>query len=222
MIEVVVIGRNESASVDNMMESLPKNWKIYYVADRCTDNTLGKLGKYENVRPIDTSLMGLKGRQTSFCRNLGLSYTNPESDVLFLDGDRYIVAGKLEEALNNNYDITLLPLVDDYRLNGFFRFSENYGKLHSGFNSGGIFFKRSAIREVQNQPYMNGQFFPEFLQDEWGAEDSGLGDICYSLGLTAEITDKVRIKGPYSNTLIGSNVLRKRIDFRKNLKNIKW
>lgn len=225
MTSVVIIGMNEGKYVDQIIQSLPQDWKIYYVADRCTDNTLEKLGKYENVYPIDTTSHKFEGRKTSTCRNLGLSCCPKDDDILFLDGDRYIVQGNIKNEIENTRsDILLLTLeTDDIRSKEGYDFSKCYGYIINGFYSCGIWFKREAIRKVQNQPYMNGQFFPEFLQELWGVEDTTLGDICYDLGLTAEICKGIRLRGYFEKMEFDNlDPIEQRFSFRQNLSTVKW
>ena len=106
-LNTVIIGHNEGDSVRKIIECLPSDWHIVYVADRCTDNTIELLLEYDNVTIINTSRLNLSGRQTSFCRNLGLYFTESDKDVLFLDGDRYVVSRNIRDILNDNSDITL-------------------------------------------------------------------------------------------------------------------
>lgn len=225
MVEVVIIGQNEGEHVDNMVNSIPDGFRIIYVADRCTDDTLEKLSKHDNVDVIDTTPMGLEGRQTSFCRNLGLSRTDPESDVLFLDGDRHIVSGSIKDAIEEcDTDILLFSLEDDNRIkSGWFTFEEMYGDVIGGFYSCGILFKRNAINKVKSTPIMHGQLFPEFMQDEWGIEDTSLGDVCYSIGLTAKLETGVRLRGSFERNYYDSiDTIERRFKFRDKLPNVKW
>lgn len=225
MTEFVIIGHNEGEYVDKMIDSLPNDHNIIYVADRCTDDTLSRLVKYDNVLSIDTSDMGLKGRQTSFCRNFGLSFTNEDSDVMFLDGDRFVTNGSvLDEISNHDTDIILFTLEDDTRLTTeWFSFDKAYGDVLSGFYSCGIFFRREAINRVKANPVMEGKLFPEFLQDVWGIEDTSLGDVCYSMGLTAELETLVRLRGCFEKLWYDDcNAIERRFRFRDKLPNVKW
>ena len=45
MIDVVIVGQNEGPYVDDMIQSLPGDWRKVYIADRCTDDTIEKLWK---------------------------------------------------------------------------------------------------------------------------------------------------------------------------------
>lgn len=230
MLDIVIIGHNEGEHVSAMIESLPKDRDIIYVADRCTDDTIETLKNYPYVTVIDTTSLNLEGRQTSFCRNLGLMLCDETHDVLFLDGDRSIKKGDILtlESEDNHVDITLLKLEEDFRdermIEGIdLTFEEMYGDLISGFYSCGIFFKRDAIRKIQSHELMKGQLFPEMLQQYWGIEDTSLGDLCYSIDLTAELNNNIRLRGSFTKTDLDSiEALRMRFEFRSKLKRVKW
>lgn len=217
-IEVVIIAQNEGEYAMKMVCSMPHDWKVHYIADRCTDNTLDDLSICK-VDLVDTTPLNLQGRQTSFCRNLGLSLCKPDSDVLFLDGDRYPVSGSLTEAIEScTTDILCLQVSRDVRDPK--TFSENFGKIDNGFFSCGIFFRRSAINSIMQ--FQKGELFNTSLQSDWGIEDTSLGDLAYHLSLSASLSDKVRLRGGFERTKLDSiNVLEKRFKFRENL-SVKW
>lgn len=218
MIEVIIIGQNEGKFVNALIASLPTDWKIHYVADRCIDNTLQELSKFSNVNIIDTTDMQLEGRQTSFCRNFGLSLTDSKSDILFLDGDRYITEGDIVKAYDSmKTDVMCLPLENDFRSPS--DFAANYGRVMSGFFSCGIFFRRNAIDKILE---FRGELFPVCLQDVWGIEDTSLGDVCYHLGLTASLSENVRLRGEFDKIFVDSiDVIERRLKFRDRL-NVRW
>ncbi len=217
-IEVVIIAHNEGEYALKMIGSIP-SWPIHYIADRCTDGTQDCLSIYDKIDLVDTTDMGLTGRQTSFCRNLGLSRCHPDSDVLFLDGDRYPVSGSLLNAIEScETDILCLKVFFDTRRTA--DFQENYGKMDNGFFSCGIFFRRNAINAIQE--YQDGELFNTSLQSEWGIEDTSLGDLAYHLSLTASLSDKVKLRGGFDKTRLDSlDALEKRLRFRENL-SVKW
>jgi hypothetical protein len=224
MISVVIIGRNEGLSVDPMIISLPEDWKIYYVADRCTDNTLKLLSKYSNVFPIDTTNHNFEGRKTSTCRNLGLLSCPEEDDILFLDGDRYVISGNIKKVIENfKSDILLFRLEEDSRGEEFERRYKN-ADLINGFFSCGVFFKREAINKILECPYNFGELFPEFLQDVWGIEDTSLGDLCSYLGLNAELCNDVKLSGKFERSTIDSiKDVARRLHYRDQfLKDVKF
>lgn len=218
-VEVVIIGQNEGEYALKMISSIPFDWKAHYVADRCTDNTIDDLSIYPTVDLIDTTDMELGGRQTSFCRNLGLSRCDKDSDVLFLDGDRYPVAGSLRNAIEScETDILCLQVFNDMRTPQ--SFVKAYGTVNNGFFSCGIFFRREAISAIQQ--YQNGELFNTDLQQDWGIEDTSLGDLSYHLALSAALSNKVWLRGGFErNKLDSLDVLEKRFRFRENL-SVKW
>lgn len=194
MIEVVIIGHNEGDYVKQMIESLPKDWHKVYVADRCTDNTVCLLQQYNNVTIVETE--NFVGRKTSSCRNLGLTYTDDNSDILFLDGDRYIEEGDIVETCENaKTDIVLLPLRKEVKR--LFSIDILYGSELNGFYSAGIFFKRSAINKVIN---FQSELFPTEFEHIWGLEDCYLGDVCYHLDLTASVAYNIVLAGIFEKS----------------------
>lgn len=218
MINVVVIGHNEGYSIDAMLRPLPKGWKVIYVADRCTDGSMQEL-RALGVRTVDTTSLGLKGRHTSTCRNLGLSLCDKDADVLFLDGDRYPVKGDLVKAYNAmRTDVLCLPVEDDWRTPE--NFELNYGRVYCGVYSCGMFMRRAAIEAVQR--FQHGMLFNEHLQQSWGIEDTSLGDVCYHLGLTAALTNEVILRGGFDRFEVsGLDVIEQRLRFRDRL-NVRW
>ena len=214
MINVVVIGHNEGAYVEDVVKSIGSSDNIIYVADRCTDSTkkiCSKLG----VRCIQTPHIW-EGRKTSSSRNLGLSLCDKTSDVLFLDGDRCLVDGSIID-IENTSDIVCLPLKDDFRTKT--HFEESFGYVLSGFYSCGIFFKRKAIDVITR---FQGELFPTSVEQVWGIEDTCLGDVCYHLNLSAELSEKVKLRGSFSRRQVDSlDVIEMRLRFREHL-NVKW
>lgn len=221
MVNVVIIGQNEGAHAKNIVRSLPSAWKIVYVADRCTDDTISVLKEENrsNMEIIDTTDMRLEGRQTSFCRNLGLSHCDPMADVLFLDGDRYPVDGDIFDVITScKHDTLCLPVEKDARTPESYRF--NQGRINNGFFSCGVFLKNHAIKMIQQ--YQNGELFNTSLQSHWGIEDTSLGDLVYHFGLSSSLTDKVHLRGGFDKCQLDNlDVLVRRLRFRDGL-NVRW
>lgn len=218
MINVVIIGHDEGASIDVMLRSLPRDWKIVYVADRCTDGSVQEL-RALGVKTVDTTPLGLEGRHTSTCRNLGLSLCDKGADVLFLDGDRYPVKGDIRKAYEEmTTDVLCLPVEDDGRTPE--NFDVNYGRVFCGVFSCGMIMRRAAIEAVQR--FQQGMLFNEQLQQYWGIEDTSLGDVCYHLGLTAALTNEVILRGGFDRFGVsGLDVIEQRLRFRDRL-NVRW
>jgi hypothetical protein len=188
-----------------------------WVLDRCSDNsenTLNELG--ERYIKTDASLIG---RQTSYCRNLGLAHCHNDADILFLDGDRFVASGNLATLTSWDKDIALLTLEDDYR-NSFTDYGEHYGQVFNCFFSCGIFFKRSAINKILD--FQNGEFFRTDLQQDWGIEDTYLGDVAFHLQLSADIYKDAVLNGKFEkDSMDNANVLVKRFNERNKL-NVLW
>lgn len=199
MITAIIIGHNEGEFVQKMHESLSAypNMQRIWIADRCSDGTEDKLKELGEMY-ICTS-KNLEGRQTSYCRNLGYRLSDPTSDLLFLDGDRYLVTGDLESLESSTEDINLLLLENDFRtqMSNIFWQRHNYGHVNNFFYSCGLFMKRHAANLLAY--HQQGQIFREEAQSEWGAEDLLLGDMCYHLHLTAKINKSITLHGSFSN-----------------------
>lgn len=214
-MQVIIIGQNEGKHARQMFDSLPCLTDTIYIVDRCTDNTVNICKEY-GVKYAETP-QDWQGRKTSSARNLGLSFCKPDSDVLFLDGDRYVTQGDLSELQNAKSDIVCLSLENDFRTAENFRL--NYGRVLSGFFSCGMFFKRSAIQRIIDS---QGELFPTCVEDVWGIEDTCLGDITYHLGLSAELNESIRLRGRFERLEVENlDVIETRLRFREFL-NVKW
>lgn len=195
-MNIVIIGQNERQNMPLMLASLKKafpNDKRIWVLDRSTDDSQHFL-EQENeiyVRTPNT----WEGRCVSSARNFGLSFTNKDSDVLFLDGDRYIVSGKFTPGKVKK-DVLLFMVQKDERDDPkwFKKYSQIYGHLHNGFYSCGLFMKRSAINKVLD---FQGELFDTSIEQFWGVEDVHLGDVCFHLGLTADINRNMILYGHF-------------------------
>lgn len=217
-MEIVIIGQNEGKWVDKIINSLSPYGKIHYIADRCSDDTLEKLKKYPYVHVVKTNDK-LQGRQTSYCRNLGLAQTFMDSDVLFIDGDRYIVSGNLHDLKNWTKDIALLKLENDTR-EDIKNYNDVYGTVNNAFWSCGIFFKRGAIDKILR--FQEGTVFNEDIQKDWGIEDTYLGDVCYHLNLTCDFFEDCKLRGGFDKLRLDNiSVLGTRLKLRDKLK-VRW
>ena len=217
MIDIVIIGHNEGEYIEKMYHSLkPYPYQRHWILDRCTDNSeqlLSSLG--EEYTKTDSNL---KGRQTSYCRNLGLSLCNKDADVLFLDGDRYVESGNITDLENTDYDINLLYLTEDLR-DGIIDITKTYGQVYNFFFSCGIFFKRSALNKILD--FQNNELFSEDIQEHWGIEDTYLGDVCYHLKLTCNYNKGIRLHGKFEKTAAEIDTIYVRLQKRDKL-NVLW
>lgn len=220
MTDVVIIAHNEGKYVAEVINSLPQHWHVIYIADRCTDNTHEELFKIKQSRDV-TEVRNCNGigRLTSYCRNLGFRYTRPSANVLFLDGDRSVVSGDISKIEERAEDVTLLMLehdgrdmIDDY--------SKVYGTVHNAFYSCGVFVKRAALERIYK--FQEGKIFREDMQAMWGIEDTFLGDVCYHLGLTADLYRGCRLRGKFDKCALDSlDAIELRLTERDKL-NVKW
>ena len=218
-MNIVIIGHNEGEHVNSMLESLKEHLpyhKRIWVLDRCADFTENFLNIHrEHIIKTDSTL---EGRQTSYSRNLGLQACDPDQDVLFLDGDRYIVEGEFSPE-EWKEDVALFKLQSDNRDN-IHDYQKVYGTVHNGFYSCGLFIKRKAIDMILN--FQGGYLFNEDIQNSWGIEDTYLGDVCYHLGLSCDLHPNIRLHGLFPRSrLDGLHILKTRLDLRNNL-NVKW
>jgi hypothetical protein len=217
MIDIVIIGQNESESIPLMINSLKEySFNKIWVLDRCIDNSAQIL--QDNKEFFIKTPDYLKGRLTSLARNLGFYMTDKYNDVLFLDGDRYLISGDLNQLKYSKYDIELLFLEDDFRSGR--NVLQDYGKVINSFYSCGIFIRREALNKIAS--FQEGYIFDESIQNYWGIEDTYLGDVCYHLGLTCNYNETIRLKGTFSKTEIDNiNVIEKRFKKRDKL-NVLW
>ncbi len=214
-MKIVIIGHNEAASIEKMRESLlPYKYERIWVLDRCSDGSASLLEKHGEY--FVNTPEWLEGRQTSYARNIGAMIA--QDDVLFLDGDRFIVDGSIEGIEKTENDIELLTIENDSRT-GILNYKKIYGSVFNGFFSCGLFMKRSAIEKVIR---FQGELFRIDMQADWGIEDTGLGDVCYHLRLSADIYRKCVLAGSFGKkSLDRSDILVKRFQFRDKL-NVKW
>ena len=219
---IVIIGQNEFLDMPRMLESLktlfPADKRIW-VLDRSTDFSKQFLNAMQEEVVCTPSEW--EGRKVSSARNLGLSYCDADSDVMFLDGDRYIVSG-YDDFNTYDKDILLFKVERDERDDPrwFVDYQDIYGKIHNGFYSCGLFMKREAINKVIDY---QGELFSTDIEQYWGVEDVHLGDVCYSLGLTCDFNRRIRLHGNFDNSKkIPQEAWKVRIRKRLELDNVKW
>lgn len=213
-MDIVIIGHNEGKSIKNMLSSLNiQEGKIVYVADRCTDDTLQQLQNYPNVEVVDTTTMNFKGRKTSTLRNLGLQKCSENTDVLFLDGDRFVVEGDIRSLSSVREDIATIRLKNDHRNKK--DFPNHYGTYFNWVYSCGLLVKRSAIKKITEK--QNGKLFNEDLESEYGVEDVAFGDLCHHLGLSATLVESVKLNGQIENKITSKKAMKNRSEFNKKI-----
>lgn len=210
-MKIVVISQNQSDYIIKMIDSLADYKRdILYVLDRCTDNSKLLLTAL-NINYIETD-NNLQGRQTSTARNLGASIF-PNDDILFLDGDRYIINGDIITLSNIKEDIALLRLEHDNRPADI---NISYGQVYNCFYSAGIFIKNHVIKQIINK---YNELFPTWIQEHWGLEDCTLGDICYDMNFTATYYNNCLLHGTFEKVYLDDiHYLIPRLQFRDKLK----
>lgn len=185
-IDIVIISKNQLQSIQKMLFKLrldiPSANRIF-VLDRCTDGTkefLESCGE-KYVERVDA---------TGFCagtaRNLGLKHTNPNNDVLFLDGDRIPHNLTFERIIQMLYyfNISMIKNENDNR-----HWFVNVPSINTQLNqfnnnvwSSAILFRRSAINTISEVVGDNNLFDPIF-DGHWGCEDEYIGDLAKHFGM---------------------------------------
>ncbi len=217
-INTIIIGHNEGASVLRMFSSLKDfgNTRRTWVLDRCSDDSesiLDFMGETHICTPSS-----LNGRQTSYCRNLGLSCTDIV-DTIFLDGDRYIVDGKLEDIERDKVNLFVLEKDKRNTWTHDQFVNEHYGHVINGFYSCGLYIPRNYVERIID--FQGGELFRTDIQDVWGIEDTYLGDVCYHLGLDVIINKKIVLRGKFGRMELDDGSLVRRFKLRDKL-NVKW
>ncbi len=185
-IDIVIISQNQCDVLNKMVNALKfqlPDCKRIFVLDRCSDNSSYMLSKQHEFFIERHDAVG-------FCagtaRNLGLQYTNPNNDVLFLDGDRIPHNINIERLIQMLYyfDISLIKnkvdirkWFDDIPTNNI-----NFGKYDNGVWSSALLLRRSAINSIKKLNNFDGIFNPIF-DGNWGDEDEYLGDMCKYLNM---------------------------------------
>lgn len=175
MFKCVVISKDQSKYIPYFEKSL-KNIEHIYVIDRPTEEypkNIPTLYNYEGT-----------GFLAGKMRDLGANYFNYDSDILFLDGDKYPIKGNLEKLDKIEGDIIMLPILNDKRII-FNNLQENNTKEYiikdktnpqNFVYSCGILLRKRFIdyvRKINN----DGRIFKEIFDGNFGEEDRFLGDI---------------------------------------------
>lgn len=197
-VSIVVINKNQLESLKEMvtvLKTLLPNFSRFFVLDRCTD------GSSDYLNSIDETYIE-RHNAIGFCagsaRNLGLSITPEDSDVLFFDGDRiplYITEQHVYDALDA-YDLTLIKNDNDSRSWFTSELTPNpkFGRYINEVWSSAFTIRRTAINNILT--LNNGNlFYPEF-DGRWGCEDTYLGDQLYHLNLTCGgMSNEICVRG---------------------------
>jgi len=211
-INAVIIGRNEALHIENMHNSLKEyNFNEIYILDRCTDNSK-EICENLGLTYFETNFKGNK-RMTSSARNFGLSKTEKDSDVLFLDMDRYVKFGSLNELKFSTNGIEFLLCENDPR-QSITNQSQILPIINNSFWTCGIFVKRQAIKIIEN--YF-GTFFPVFSENYWGGDDLPTGDRVKFMGIICGIYRYCTLNGEINKGKVDQKAIDLRIEEVKKM-----
>lgn len=186
-IDVVIISKNQCDSLKTMLETLKfdlPNANRIFVLDRCTDGSKEFL---ESNNEFFIEREDAIGFCAGSARNLGLKYTDPSHDVLFLDGDRIPHNLSHERIIQmlHYFDISMIKNEHDIR-NWFVNVPSiniNMDKFNNNVWSSAILLKRSSIDAISSI-VGEGNVFDPIFDGHWGCEDEYVGDIAKYFGMT--------------------------------------
>lgn len=221
-IDIVVISKNQAKSLEQMINTLRIDIPIanrIFVLDRCTDGSKELL---ERNNEFFVERTDAEGFCAGSARNLGLKYTNPEHDVLFLDGDRIPHNLNYERIAQMLYyfDISMIKNEKDSR-NWFVNIpSINIHRYKTNNNvwSSAILLRRSAVNKI-SEVVGNGNLFDPIFDGHWGCEDEYLGDVAYSLGMiSGGFPSHIYVEGTTTASNNTSDEYRNQVEKRNKLR----
>lgn len=220
MVNVVIIGRNEEDSILPMLKSLEKflpDARRIWILDRCSDDSAFILESLKEEYHTLSYFRNGFGRKTSTSRNYGLSLCDKDADVIFLDGDRYLISGDYSKLENQENDIVLFKCEKDQRTAK--QVDMMQGNLYNLFYSCGFFIKRKAIEKIIS---FQGHFFEPKVEKNWGSEDLYLGDVCFHLRIPYILDESKILHGEIiGKDIDGYSSIRQRFKLRGKL-NVYW
>lgn len=168
---IIINKSTELSDVDNMMQSIkPFGFrKIYYVADRCSDDFNSYLKNYSLENLVCIFNYEGEGRKTSSLRNIPVKTIMEEdslASIVFLDGDRFVTSYKEFDNTKNwvfnveGNDSTVILEDDKF-------------EVDNKYYSAGIHLSNKTIVNLL-ETY--GYIFDESLEQTWGIEDLDLGN----------------------------------------------
>ena len=228
-VDIVIISKNQKASLEQMINTLKfdiPNANRIFVLDRCTDGSKELLESYNETYIERNDAVG-------FCagsaRNIGLKHTNPEHDILFLDGDRIPHNLNYERIVQMLYYFNISMIKNKSDTRSWFvnvpSINTQYDKYNNNVRSSAILLRRTAINEISNI-VGNGNIFDPIFDGNWGCEDEYLGDVAYSLGMiSGGFPSHIYVDGTTTPSTNSSdeyrNQVEKRNKLRSNLFNMK-
>ncbi len=197
MFKCVIISKDQSKYISYFENEL-KNIEHVYVIDRPTEEypkNIKAIYNYEGT-----------GFLAGKMRDIGANYFNYDSDILFLDGDKFPIKGNIENLDKINGDIILLPILNDKR-KIFLDLPENTTKEYfikdktnpqNFVYSCGILLRKNFIDYVKNINN-DGRIFKEIFDGNFGEEDRFLGDIVSCTGkFKIVITNTIILNGEFN------------------------
>lgn len=168
---IIINKSTDYTEIDKMMQSIkPFGFrKIYYVADRCSDDFNNCLRNYSLDNLVCLFNCEGEGRKTSSLRNLPIKTImseDPLASIVFLDGDRYITS-------YNNLDITKNWVFNVEGSEKTMISEEDKFEVDNKYYSAGIHLNNKT---VVNLLETYGYIFDESLEKTWGIEDLDLGN----------------------------------------------
>lgn len=227
-IDIVIISKNQHESLKEMMFTLrldiPTANRIF-VLDRCTDGSKEFL---ESHNEFFIERHDAEGFCAGSARNLGLKHTNPEHDVLFLDGDRIPHNLNYERIVQMLYYFNISMIKNQKDSRQWFvnvpSINIYMSKTHNDNNnvwSSAILLRRSAINKI-SEVVGNGNLFDPIFDGHWGCEDEYLGDVAIHFGMiSGGFPSSIYVEGETTMTSTSTpeymKQMQKRIELRQKL-----
>jgi MoaA/NifB/PqqE/SkfB family radical SAM enzyme len=185
-LDIVIISKNQKQSIKKMLDILkfdiPTANRIF-VLDRCTDGSKELL---ESQHEFFIERNDAVGFCAGSARNIGLKHTNPEHDVLFLDGDRIPHNLNYERIVQMLYYFNISMIKNEKDTRNWFvnipSINTQMTKSNNNVWSSAILLRRTAINKI-SEIVGDGNLFDPIFDGNWGCEDEYLGDVAISLGM---------------------------------------
>ena len=107
-------------SINSIVDQTFKNWKLYIIDDKSTDNSLDEINKFSNFKNIRIIKLK-KNMGPSFCRNYGMRISKSKY-ISFIDSDDTWMKDKLEKQIyfmeKNNFLFTYTDYMPFFENNG--------------------------------------------------------------------------------------------------------
>lgn len=212
-IIIQIITQDQSKYIEDMIKAT-EGFERIWVADRCRDDTVGKLQTLKENVIINTEGDGfLAGKM----RDLGLDYilSKDYDIVVMFDGDRMPKNLSLEliEKEMKDRDCSLAYCENDLRKKYFDLIHQSPAK---NVITAGIIIKASFLKKVRKLSFMNNRCFYYEFDGYYGEEDLFFGDCLYSVGATIKNSDLI-IAGSIPSSTAFFN--KRNVDIRNSMEN---